>query len=327
MRDDALFRWPPGGIEWREFLGEAYGDVIDLIVNSLKRSDDGKTFYGRAPLPKDYLRLQAEAHVHAFEPAPAVRNFAGNIQCPDICAVYQLHPQFCAHVINPERRRASTHDQTHPPCDSGGDLDESMFVGVVYFVQKPKRVQSTRRNRAKERMGAPSPLPIPSLVRLKALKDCPVWSADISKPALAVGPSLTFRSGAARPVTIDREAGRLKQGIAGRIARQRELAGQVVEAGSKVVRDLPDINRPSQGRVSLAGGSCAERIFAGVRVMLGYDNSISVSFQKAVDFPFQGVDLSLCSIKLSDRSPKRMHTVQNRIQSGGDVNAGGAVSQ
>ncbi len=83
----------------------------------------------------------------------------------------------------------------------------------------------------------------------------------------------------------------------------------MIEGGSEVMRDFSYDNRPSQGRLGLAGGSRPERIFASLRVTLGYDNSISVSFQEAVDFPFQVVDLSLCLIKLSDRSPKRMHEI------------------
>ncbi len=217
MRADRapLFRRPPRGIEWREFLGESYRNVINLIVDALKRPDDGKSFYGRAPVPKDYLNVKAEAHIHAFKAA----NY---IQRPDICAVYQLYPEFRAHASYLESRRASSDDQAHTPCDSGGDLDESMLVGVVYFMQKPKRIQPARRNPAEARMGS---LPVPSVVRLQALKECYVGSTDETQRSLPVCPSILAGATAPRPVAVDREAGGLKKGIAGRVARERQLAG------------------------------------------------------------------------------------------------------
>ena len=297
----------------RELTGERFDDVVHLIRNAVKGSNDWKAFYGVASAAKAYARGDVEVHLHlmlnpcldsaigqegAFseiKDTNAIRRKIADI--PDLCIRFQRHPAL-------DCRSARKSSNLITVRRRGQNGDEAMLIGIVQLVKKNK---------------AAVPTPIPSLVWLKRLDACPETAGDAleASPLLLLAGiesgvmpiSNSVRNGF---VQTDRKAGVERRGIR---SQEGKLPCETVECGAKVVRNLPDYGTPligQGGRATLG----AETIMASFSVMLGFDNTIGILFEEALCGMVQSYHLALCPLDLGSWPIEMMHDVYSEAISG-----------
>ena len=268
-----------GRQELRELVGERFDDVVDAVRHAYERANDWKTFYGIAPFAERYLRKERDVHLHLW-----FRRL--RVHLANLCVRFEPHPALEPDGCGIELDR----DEGRPPQPTVNDGDESVLIGIVQFMKKPK--------------GA-GPIPIPSLVRLKRLNACGVgW------PPPKVGQHIPVESRASPAVRSDdkdREACALaltEPPITTGVGPDRELTDQAVERGTEVVRDLPDKDRPRSGN----GGRLPnpQHVQSCLSVEFSNADSVEVLVKKPLALVLERFDLLTGADDLELRAIKRV---------------------
>lgn len=157
------------------------------------------------------------------------------------------------------------------PRDGAGQVDELVPVVVRQHIQEPERVVLR--------------LTVPSLKRLLLLDDCLVVRAEKAHSSFdATRESPTVGVSEHVAVFEDRE---LDVVINDLIVYSRQLAGRVIERGSRLVEKLTDQPTTTRRRLPQPDGldlqepGCVEIV----------DNTVRFSFEEALDGSFQGFEM------------------------------------
>ena len=132
--------------------------------------------------------------------------------------------------------------------------------------------------------------------------------SPFEKIKIGVGPFST-RPVATRPIQENRKRrlSFLAETVSPRRVTQDScFTDKMVKRTPQVVGDFSDQHRPDS-RVITGLGSDAETLLAGIRVDLGWDNSIGIDLEETLGSQVKRVDLFLSTVNLGDSSVKRMH--------------------
>ena len=270
-----------------ELTIEQLQDVHNQIVQVSKRRNDLMSVYGITTTVEDYLWGDVGLHFHA--------TIRVALDSASLCAIFQRHP-LCdfnvAYLRSPSTVVGVTTERQSSQPNSArkktGDLNEPMFIGVVYLMKNPKDRVS---------------MPIPSMVWLQTSNDCPVLFPKVDTTVCT--PSVTSFATTSWAVELDRKTD--FSGIYLRVVQEGQLASQQIQGRPQVVNNLADDYRPLQGNPVVMLGLKAQDIISGVAVSLRNNNTIAVSLDRSVNGVIERLDLLGCPIRLRKRPIERMH--------------------
>lgn len=270
-------------------VGKRVDDLDHSGVDVEKGLDHGKVFGRARGLAKDYLEGNLHLHVHVrmrhagcLSQYCAVFTPVRHEGQPDIRKLVRPLWNMGSGELGPVR-----HDSDSASMHSGSDDVEGMvFVDVVEVFQDPERVVLR---------------PVRSVVRLLALKECPMLTRDITEVSLDPGTPVDNArrvSGVLEPIA-DRECGGVLWST--EHISLRETPSDLVESRSVVVDNLAD----SDSQDGVGWNEHFEPYQAMARLGLEiFDSGIGFSSLVFKDQRIERLDFIVCDAH-SERRVKR----------------------
>ena len=209
---------------------------------------------------------------------------------PDFLAIYQKHASGGI-----ELGHAITIEDNLRGNPQSGDLDQSVFVGVVEFVEQP---EGRRVN-------------VPAVIRLERLNPLTVVgpnSADLVIPvAMESAPVAVHVNVEDRERKLEVLFG--SGGVGVPVVEADKLPHETIESGSKIVRDVTDDRADAKG--DLLFYRRAKDVVLTTRIEFVGDDLILVRLPESNQFGIEIVNVQLCATKLLQRPGQWMHWLKS----------------
>jgi len=266
-----------------KLLGEKCLEIPDNFFDSI--IDERKCIHYRASLnpritfPELYRESKIRIHLHLLG--------IGNGQFGDYCAIFGYYPipdfSPCKTITqietifssnagaifknDPSQITRTIEDETVQVTNGTNQQDISVFVTVIDTPEYSESIPT---------------FPLPSLVRLAPLNQCPVFGIDASKVSI-------FTIGILTRAIRDREIQMPTSVI--RRRQLTELVNQEIKSGASIVGEITDNTTPLDGGRMI--DFSLQSIIRWLRVGLEREG-IGVRLLKPVDFELEGIEMLLC---------------------------------
>lgn len=267
----------PPNKEQRERLGE-WLELADDIRYGRRDLVDGR--HQRNPttggIGQGYERGSFACHLHIV----LVDRGSGGTPC-EYCAAFQRRPDASGELDVKEGSLESLAVNQHVAVGAKHGADGSVFVDIGKFPQLDERVK---------------PTPVPSVVRLVPLNDCPMRGGDFVE--IVTFPEQLGRVGDGKLNT---------RGLLGCVPVafvEGKLPDHVVQSASQIVDEVPEDHCPTHD-VPVRHGVNPEQVVAAFRIVLGPKTYLVAFDREKIDgFAIKGIAVRFCPFDLGPAAAK-----------------------